>query len=409
MSKRLSALMVDQHPEGGMPSSPLLRDDEQARTISPYLLWVIWLMWLPFLIQPAMDFVQMPPSLRKVATGMGILLFLGSYLWATWQEASRLTRATSPGAGSRWRRWLPVGVMLVLNVVMPFVQGAWGLGGLIYTSASVTGRLKVRQAVLVVGGLMLLAVILGVIISVPWATVAQMLFLIPVVGATAASFSRTFQTNRELRLARKEIARLAVSEERLRFARDLHDSVKQHLFAVSMQVGAALAQAEQSSEATRSHLVEADTLISQAQQELTALIHELRPSELQQKGLPAALREYTQNWSRQHSIAVELDLVPDGKLPLAIEDAFWRIAQEALSNAARHSQASKVQLCLKSTPEQATLSIADNGRGFALDGVRQTGIGLHSMRERMAGVGGTVTIQSRPGEGTRLLACCKLV
>ena len=86
-------------------------------------------------------------------------------------------------------------------------------------------------------------------------------------------------------------------------------------------------------------------------------------------------------------------------MPLAIEEAFWRIAQEALSNVARHSQASKVQMCLKYAPEQVTLSIADNGRGFDLAGVQQTGIGLHSMRERMTGVGGTVTIQSRPARG----------
>ncbi|HLV97792.1 MAG TPA: sensor histidine kinase [Ktedonobacterales bacterium] len=211
-------------------------------------------------------------------------------------------------------------------------------------------------------------------------------------------------------------ARLA---ERSRLARDLHDSVKQHLFAVSMQVGAALAQVEQSSgagaqvstagDAARAHLLEADTLVSQAQQELTALIHELRPSVLQQKGLPTALREYAQDWSRQHSIAVELDVSEGSAVPLAIEDAFWRIAQEALSNAARHSQATSVQVSLKYAPDQVTLSVADNGHGFEPGSGQQTGVGLHSMRERMAGVGGTVTIQSRPGEGTSVLACCPLL
>jgi NarL family two-component system sensor histidine kinase LiaS len=202
-------------------------------------------------------------------------------------------------------------------------------------------------------------------------------------------------------------ARLA---ERSRLARDLHDSVKQHLFAVSMQVGAALAQVELGSAAGEC-LLEVDTLVSQAQQELTALIHELRPSALQQKGLPAALREYAQDWSRLHSIAIELDLSEGSGLavPLAIEEAFWRITQEALSNVARHSQASKAQMRLEYAPEQVTLSIADNGRGFDLTSAQQSGIGMHSMRERMSGVGGTVTIQSNPGEGTRLLACCKPV
>ncbi len=200
-------------------------------------------------------------------------------------------------------------------------------------------------------------------------------------------------------------ARLA---ERARLSRDLHDSVKQHLFAVSMQVGAALAQVERGGEAPRSHLLEADTLISQAQQDLTALIHELRPSVLQQKGLPTALREQALNWSRQHTIAVTLDLSEERTAPLAVEEAFWRIAQEALANVARHSQASQVQVRLSYSPEQVTLSIADNGRGFDPERAEQSGIGLHSMRERMAGVGGTVSIQSRPGEGVCVLACCPL-
>jgi len=173
-----------------------------------------------------------------------------------------------------------------------------------------------------------------------------------------------------------------------------------------MQVGAALTQVENDSEAARRHLREADTLISQTQQELTGLIHELRPSALQQQGLPAALREQAQDWSRQHGIAIELDLAEGCRAPAAVEEAFWRIAQEALSNVARHSQATRVELRLQTAPQEVTLSIADNGRGFDPASGQQSGIGLHSMRERLAAVGGTVTIQSRPEAGTVLLACC---
>ena len=149
-------------------------------------------------------------------------------------------------------------------------------------------------------------------------------------------------------------------------------------------------------------------MISQAQQDLTGLIHELRPSVLQQKGLPAALREQVLDWGRQHGIVVELDLSEESTVPLAIEEAFWRIAQEALSNVARHSQATRVQVCLTYTPEQVTLSIKDNGQGFDPASDQQNGVGLHSIRERMAGVGGTVTLQSHPGEGVCLLARCPL-
>ena len=198
-------------------------------------------------------------------------------------------------------------------------------------------------------------------------------------------------------------ARLA---ERARLSRDLHDSVKQHLFAVSMQVNTALTQVDHDSAGARKHLLEADTLISRAQQDLTALIHELRPSVLQQHGLPAALREQAIGWGRQHSIAVALQLSDERTIPLAVEEALWWVTQEALSNIARHSQAKSVQVKLEYTPEQVTLSLADDGRGFEPGSGAEIGVGLASMRERMAAVGGTFALQSAPGQGTCLVARC---
>lgn len=391
-----------------MQPSPLLRDDGKTEGVPPYFLWGIWLMWLPFLIQPAVTLSQLPPSPWKVVNLGGLVLFALLYLWTTWQGAYRLTRAPLVDDDSRHKRWVPIALLTGLGILLCFVPGSVALGAFIYTSASAGGLLTPRQAAPVIGGLLLLVLLLGVITAVDWATIAQMLFLVAVVGITVASFCRSVRTNRELRLARREIARLAISEERLRFARDLHDSVKQHLFAVAMQVGAALAQVEHNSAATRAHLLEADALVSQAQQDLTTLIHELRPSVLQQKGLPAALKEQTANWSRQHAIAVELTLSEQRTVPLAVEEAFWRIAQEALSNVARHSQATSVQIQLNYAPEQVTLSISDNCRGFDPASSQHVGIGLHSIRERMESLGGTVTIQSSPGAGTRVLAHCPL-
>lgn len=391
-----------------MQPSEMLRDDGKGGGVPPYVLWSFWLMWLPFLIQPIITLIDLPPSPWKVVNFAGLALFFAVYLWSTWQEAYRLTREPLSETNAGRRRWLPIAVLAGLGVLLCFVPGSPALGSFIYASATVGGRLKFRQAALAIGGLVLLTLVMGLLTARDWATIALMLFLVAAVGATVVGFCGAIRTNRELRQARREIARLAVSEARLRFARDLHDSVKQHLFAVAMQVGAALAQVEKNHEATRQHLLEADTLISQAQQELTALIYELRPSALQQKRLTAALREQAQTWSRLQGIAVELDLAEERRMPLAVEEAFWRIAQEALANVARHSQASKAQVRLSYGPEQVTLSIADNGRGFDPERDEQNGIGLHSMRERMAGVGGTVSIQSHPGEGVCVRARCPL-
>lgn len=194
--------------------------------------------------------------------------------------------------------------------------------------------------------------------------------------------------------------------ERSRIARDLHDSVKQQVFAVSMQLGAALSLLEQQRETARHHLVEAETLAYHVQQELTTLIQELRPLALQEKGLAVSLQEYIPTWSRQCRIAADLHMSDADVLPLTVEEALWRVTQEALSNSARHSHATEVQVSLRREAGTVVLSISDNGQGFEKATGDACGVGLHSMQERMDAIGGTFTIQSEPGEGTRILAQC---
>lgn len=208
------------------------------------------------------------------------------------------------------------------------------------------------------------------------------------------------------RMLAEQNARLA---ERTRISRDLHDSVKQRLFAVALQVGVALSLAETADARVREHLLEADGLISQAQQDLTALIHELRPSALQQKGLPTALRDFAADWSRQHAVPVDLHIAEISGLSFEVEEALWHITGEAFSNVARHSEATRAELRLDATPTRVTLTIADNGRGFTPTANDATGVGLQSIRERVAAVGGTLTIESDPATGTRLVARCPVV
>jgi NarL family two-component system sensor histidine kinase LiaS len=196
-------------------------------------------------------------------------------------------------------------------------------------------------------------------------------------------------------------ARLA---ERNRIARDLHDSIKQHIFAVSMQLETALTQFDTQPDAARQHLQEADSLAYHAQQELSMLIQELRPLALQSKGLEAALEDYVIAWSRQQRIAVELHLTKPCPLSPLIEEALWRVAQETLSNVARHSGATRVQVFLTCEQGKVTLTISDNGRGFDNSRVDKSGIGLYSMKERMEAVGGILRVEGTLGEGTRIYA-----
>jgi NarL family two-component system sensor histidine kinase LiaS len=201
---------------------------------------------------------------------------------------------------------------------------------------------------------------------------------------------------------------LATLEARNSFARDLHDSVKQQVFATSLQIAAARALIEQDKEAAESHLTQADELVRLAQKELNVLIHEMRPVALEGKGLPAALSDYAADWSRRSEIPAEVHVRGEREAPLEIEQALFRVAQEALANVARHSGASRVEVDLVYDAHRVTLRVADDGRGFDPKERSQEGFGLRSMSERLEKLGGRVDVESAPGEGTRVDGICPL-
>jgi two-component system, NarL family, sensor histidine kinase LiaS len=201
---------------------------------------------------------------------------------------------------------------------------------------------------------------------------------------------------------------LAALEERNRLARDLHDAVKQQIFAVSMQVGAAQAVLPGDPAAAAAQLEEAATLAREAQQELSGLIRQLRPAALYDQGLTAALRQLAADWSRQNQILAEVQAHGERPLPLGTEQVLFRVAQEALANVARHSGAGRVALKLSFTETAVALTIHDDGQGFDPATARR-GLGLDSMRERVEGIGGRFTIASRPNTGTTLTATAPIV
>lgn len=196
---------------------------------------------------------------------------------------------------------------------------------------------------------------------------------------------------------------LAVVEERNRLARDLHDSVKQQLFAVGMQVAAADELAARDPAEARSHLAAAGQLIGQAKQELNVLIQELRPAALGDRGLVPALRDLADDWSHSSGIASQVRAQGERPAPLDVEQALFRVAQEALSNVARHSGATSVDVRVAWEAGILTLAVSDNGHGFDTVLRRGKGVGLGSMTERMEALGGTLLVSSG-AKGTRIEA-----
>ena len=193
---------------------------------------------------------------------------------------------------------------------------------------------------------------------------------------------------------------LAAVEERNRLARDLHDSIKQNVFATALLVGAARTHLPPDTLPAQTYLAEAEALAEQTRQELTALIRELRPARLEDKGLAVVLREYAEDWSRRMGIAVAMQVQGERVIALDIEEALFRVAQEALANIAHHSGAAHVTIHLMWDGAQVRLTIADDGTGFDVAHANGRGVGLASMRERVAAHDGSLTLASAAGATT---------
>ncbi|WP_439742089.1 histidine kinase [Bacillus pseudomycoides] len=199
---------------------------------------------------------------------------------------------------------------------------------------------------------------------------------------------------------------LATLEERNRLARELHDSIKQQLFATSIWLNTSKSLIGKDDDIAKGHLLKAENLLHQTQRELSALIRELRPVPLEGKNLAHALKDYVGMWQEQTGIIVNLETSGQQQVSPIIEETFFRITQEALNNVARHSQANMVMIHLD-CEEVVTLSIHDNGCGFDIQRGARQGVGLSSMRERIHALKGNIDIQSGIEKGVKITVQCK--
>jgi signal transduction histidine kinase len=199
----------------------------------------------------------------------------------------------------------------------------------------------------------------------------------------------------------------AVLEERNRLARELHDSVTQQLFSITLTAQAARVHLEKNPERAAAQLERLQETAAAALAEMRALIGQLRPPALTDQGLVSALQQHIAALSRREGLRIELRVTGNQRLAHGCEQALYRITQEALNNIVKHAQASNVRVALDFAPEQVRLQIADDGIGFdvAAQDAQPTvpaerHLGLMSMRERAAEIGGTLTLRSARGGGT---------
>jgi signal transduction histidine kinase len=199
---------------------------------------------------------------------------------------------------------------------------------------------------------------------------------------------------------------LATLEERNRIARELHDSVTQLLYGISLySTAASRSVSKDNIDRVMKNLVEIKDNALQALQEMRLLILELDPPLLQKYGLVAALKASLE--SIESRAGLETVLKTDGvtRLPSAIEPDLYRIAMEALNNLVRYARAKQVMVDLQIVSDWVVLDIRDNGVGFELEFVQNSGgMGIHNMKQRAERLGGRLDIFSTPGAGTHIKA-----
>jgi PAS domain S-box-containing protein len=230
-----------------------------------------------------------------------------------------------------------------------------------------------------------------------------------VVRIVGTHFDLTERQRREAERARSDLlARLvfAQEDERRRIAREMHDQFGEQLTSLSREI-ALLKDACAGAPELGAHVRGLEAISQQLDRDVDQLVWQLRPTALDDLGLRAALTNYVQDWSKRVAIPAELHLsgLLDERLPPDAETTLYRIAQEALTNVARHARATRVEVMLERQGDVVLLTVEDDGVGFEPDdtGTTAGGFGLLGMHERAALVGAQVQIESARGKGTTVL------
>ena len=197
---------------------------------------------------------------------------------------------------------------------------------------------------------------------------------------------------------------LAVLEERQRLARELHDSVTQALYSVTLYADAArMAFSAEKWDALERNLQEVRNMSREAMYDMRLLVFELRPFMLETEGLASALRARLAAVEGRSGLKTEVLVEEERRLPIKMEEELYRIAQEGLNNVVKHARAMQVQIRLKYDEKTVSLEMNDDGRGFEPEAAHQSGgFGLQGIHERVQQLGGTLNIESAPLRGTRL-------
>ena len=202
----------------------------------------------------------------------------------------------------------------------------------------------------------------------------------------------------------REARKVAVLEERARLARELHDSVSQALYAISLAVHAAGEMLGRHPDRLPEMLADMSSLVHGALADMRSLIFELHPESVEKEGLAVVFAKLAEAARARYNIDLFIDLCPEDGLSLDTKEALYRICREALWNTLKHAQAKVVVIRLFHDQGHVVMELSDDGAGFDTRESFPGHFGLNSMRDRAASLGGTLEIESVPGQGTNVRA-----
>jgi signal transduction histidine kinase len=365
---------------------------------------LLGLAWLFVLIGPANELFHTHQSPLRIGIGLvGAASFIALYLWTIAGDHERLISRFSI-----W--WIAYGILSIEAVALNLIFGTSWVGVFYFLGIGASRALP-RIAVWLIATDSIVA---GVVVYASGASLANAALQVVEIGLISVGMIGVFQmvrVNRRLRAAREENARLAVAEavtkERLRFARDLHDSVTQELFSMTLHARTTLKNLERvgtpADDPLRQQVQVLSDLAQSALAEMRMLIFELRPGALAEEGLIAAVRKLAAAVGAREEIAIDVD-APAQRLSLehAGEEHLYRFVQEALNNVVKHAGARRVVVRLAAEEPDARLvvEVRDDGTGFDPAMTHPGHMGLETMAVRARELGGDYAVVSAPGAGT---------
>ncbi|GCE28259.1 two-component sensor histidine kinase [Dictyobacter alpinus] len=356
--------------------------------ISRYLIWLVWVIWLPFIIPPIVDTLQADRTtpFRLIIILVVAALFIALYLWATWQIAGCIMAGIAPREEGERAIWLKIVGMVVLGFVLALSGPAdkW-LSPFIFTSSYIGGSLRTKPAIWSAIALAISIILLSRFVTISWLELLQATVFILAVCFIVMIVIRAIKMSRELRIAREEIARLAVVNERLRIARDLHDVLGHSLSLIALKSELARRLVDKVPARAISEIADIEQVARATLQEVREAVANYRQPTLENELHGASELLLAAGIDYQPPLDAELHIL----FPTTIESVLAWAVREGVTNIIRHSRAHHCTIALHRANDTVTLTISNDGVVPRSEMQSTRGNGLRGLAERVEALSGT--------------------